>query len=137
MEFFQVLCFVKSAPKGKGPKPTQTSCSLNKKPAAMTSRMFLMLFVGFFLRLVAEALNHFSWKLFTNNPSELSNPVLLCIIKTSFLQQGFLNGLLDLSLAFQVLLTASTYDLLQSYNSYSISNFCIKAFKIKTSDTIS
>lgn len=69
----------------------------------MTSRMFLMLFVVFFLGLVAEALNHFSWKLFTNKPSELSNPALLYIIKKSFLQQGFLNRLSDLSLAFQVL----------------------------------
>lgn len=52
---------------------------------------------------MAEALNHFSWKLFTNNPSELSNPVLLHMIKKSFLQQRFLNGLSDLSLALHVL----------------------------------
>lgn len=54
---------------------------------------------------MAGAFNHFGWKLFANNLSELSNPVWLRIVKKSFLQERFLNCFSDLSLVFQVLHT--------------------------------
>jgi len=103
LELFQVSCIVKSIPKDEGPKPTQKSNAhllLIEEKASSNDKqdVFDTLSSG----RAAGGLNHFSWKLFTNNPSEVSNPVLPHIIKKSFLQQRFLNCLSDLSLALQV-----------------------------------
>lgn len=88
-----MLCIVRSIPKGKEPKPTQKSNApllLIEQKASSSDKQdvsdtpFCVCREEGWVGLVAGALNHLSWKLFTNDPSELSVPVWPLVIKNLF-----------------------------------------------------